>query len=825
MCDTPVRMQNENAQSLPRAWGWLMPALLALVVAWFCWEGLFNPKIPFLPPDSAPWIVYPSPPQGRMLDATPLPAEFHFEFVLAQKPSQGMLDWRCFRRGQIIVNGQTVAKRAADNWKQASQLDVTGQLRQGTNEIEATVWAATGFPALSLRLQTDEGAIETDEAWDVSLAGALRLPADRAGALVEPRRGNSIFGFETTGVALGKTFGIEVVFLVVALAAMFFWRRLRAPRWAWIGLAVAWALLLAHNIACLTVCLGFDARAHLAYVDYILQNGSLPSASQGLEMFQAPLYYILSSNLLYWLHATATTPGGLLVLRVFNLAVGAANVALVYAGLRMIYPVQWRKQIAGAALAAFAPWHLYLLHYTTNEVLCGALGTACVVLGLKCARTEKPIWLAALGAALGAACLTKASAVALAPVLGAMLAGRLIAQKERSPVVWLKTMGLVFGLALAISGWHYWRLWRQYGNPLTGGWNPAMANPWWQQPGCIIPSYFMTFGQALISPFFSGMHSFWDGLYSTLWGDGLGGGGAGFIGRAPWNYDLMTVGFVLALAPSFLLVSGIVVSMIRFVRRPRLDWLLLGGVAMIYLLALAHMSLKLPYYGHAKAFFALAALLPFCALILEGHAFWAGRLGAGFRVGLLTALGLWLINDYAAFWIKPNGSQTRLLTAMDKYYFRQDDAAPDFTRVLTDDPHNDVALEYLALAEQKAGRSDRFAALVNETITNNPADDRITSFAAADLGREGKWEEALKLAEKAAHNSPDDGAIARTWLHVARESGRGAEIMAAGEWLLRDEPGDAEAHATMADVLGRMGRTNAAAMHLSIGKEDGFESP
>jgi len=831
-------MRPGQSPKLPPAWGWLMPALIALALGCLGWQAWRVPKIQFLPPGAAPWIVYPSPVRTHTLEVRFLPAEFHGQIVLERKPTKAMLDWRCFRHGRLTINGQVVSIPESANWKVPAGLEVAALLRAGTNEVVATVWADTGPPALSLRLQTDETTVVTDEHWDVSLAGARRLPANGAGAIVEPQAGNPLFGNESTRAAWAKTLGLESVFLAIsALAALLWWRfraRLedggRKERWlrnlALAGIAMVWLALLAHNIGCLAVRCGFDSAAHLDYIKYIQTNRSLPLANQGLEMFQAPLYYVISAGLLSALHHT-TDLDGLRILRVFHLFVGAANAALVWFGLGLIYPGQWKKPLAGAALAAFAPWQLYLLHYPTNEVLCGALGTAALCLALKCLTFDKdvwrPGWLAALGAALGVGCLTKASALVLLPVVFIALAGQLIAHKQRSALFWLKVMGLVFGVALAIGVWPYWRAWRHFGDPLLGGWSGETGTaPWWQQPGFVTPAYFDSFGRALVSPYFCGLHGFWDGLYSTLWGDGLCGGADKMALAPPWNYDCMTTGYILALVPSLLLVSGAVVTLIEFARKPQTQWLLLGGVAVALLLALAHMNLKLPYLACAKSFFALAAMLPFCAFIVAGFAFWRMRLGAVAGYGLLALLGLWFINDFTAFWIKPDAPHTKLLVARQKFMLGKEDAAPDLERLLQSDPGNRLAAEYLALAELKAGRTNRFEAVVTEAAKNGAVDGELALLATKNMLRQGHFAEALAWARKAAQGAPDDEIIGETWLDLASASKENSEIIAAGEWFLRNDPGSLSAHKMMAEALNRVGETNAAAMHLSIGRATSF---
>ena len=83
---------------------------------------------------------------------------------------------------------------------------------------------------------------------------------------------------------------------------------------------------------------------------------------------------------------------------------------------------------------------------------------------------------------------------------------------------------LAVGLGLAVCGWHYARVWHHFGTPLVGNWSAASGMAWWQDPGYRVAGDYLSFGGPLYAPAYAGYHGVWDGLYSTLWGDGLQGG-------------------------------------------------------------------------------------------------------------------------------------------------------------------------------------------------------------------------------------------------------------------------------------------------------------
>ena len=406
-------------------------------------------------------------------------------------------------------------------------------------------------------------------------------------------------------------------------------------------------------------------------------------------MFQGPLYYVLSACVLWAGHLKTSQWGGLLLLRWFNLLIGGANIALIYFGLRLIFPGEVKKQAAGALLAAFLPAQICLLHYTTNETLSATLMTAAFYLCLRilCAPAPAVGLHAGLGCVIGLALLAKVSAIVFMPVIFAVLAGKLILERQTGPMQWLRAIGLAGLCAALVAGWRYVGVWREFGSPLVGNWDPRVAAPWWQEPGCHTAGYFLSFGRSLTAPLFSGFDSFWDCFYTTLWGDGLAGGAAAANNLPPWNYSLMEAGFLLALAPSALVLTGVCAAVARCLRKPDLTFLLLVGTAGCGGFAILYMSMKLAFYSQGKCFYGLPALLPFCVFGVLGLDFWARR-GRIARVVLGAAMLMWLCNVYASFWIRPGALQTGSITALAKSAKGVDDvdARRAVDRLLQDNP-------------------------------------------------------------------------------------------------------------------------------------------
>ncbi len=647
--------------------------LVLTILAWLVWQCGFNPRIRFLPPDPGRWIVFSLPTEVHPYPAIGLVGTFRRSFVLTEKPAAASLSWRCLTGGEVRFNGTSMPLllSAPGNWKTISRVDVGAYLRQGTNEISVLVTNGLGPPALALELKSGSFSLASDETWEVSVSGSEWRKAQWASTTPRLGGGNGLGSLEGSRQSLLRCWPWLCLFGVVSLGGVFHWQRF-SPRTLLILLGAVWLLLVVHNIPCLTAVRGFDAADHLAYINYIQAHWRLPDAAEGWEMFQAPLYYLTSAVLLALAHADGAQPSGAILLHCLSLVIGTINLALIFCGLRLIFPGDWKKPLAGLVVGTFLPAHIYLTHYVANETL-GAMfvtGALCVALRLLASDAPPARWGVVLGILLGLALMSKASEALAVAVIFGVLAVKLLMRRERSPVVWLRFIGGPLVICLAIGGWHYFRLWRQYGNPLIGNWDRRVYAAWWQSKGYHTPGYYLSFGRSLSHPFFSNVHSFWDGLYATLWGDGLFGGEVNAINRPPWNYDFMTVGYLLALAPAAIVLTGLVRMVAACYRALDLRWLLLLAVGTAFAGAVLLMTLKIPSHAQAKAFYALPAMLPFCAWAAMGMEYWAGR-GKMVRAILGVAMGVWIINVYASFWIRPETAQSELAAAVNKYLVRQ----------------------------------------------------------------------------------------------------------------------------------------------------------
>ena len=601
----------------------------AVSLAWLCSR---DPHIAFLPEDRrAEWILFPSAFGVRAHPVAELEAVFRREFTVDSRPAVGQLSVRAAKRFQLRINSRPIDLRAGRNWKAITVADVAGYLQAGTNTIEARVFNSNGPPALWLELNTGRMTLRSDATWEATLLDSAWRRAVPATVPRLPGPGNPMAGGEATLPALAAVWPLWLVLLGLAVVLWNFGRwgfnRLRpAParasnpprRWPivlpLVLVAILWVVLFVHNTRLVPRSLGFDAGEHLDYIAYLQQHRELPSPDKGWEMFQPPLYYAISATALSSFGLTTSDDAAAIVLRLLTLGFGLAQLTLVFLSLRLLFPGQAGRPLVGLLLAAFLPMQLYLSHYVTNETLGATLVSATLYLSLRLLRAEKAgvMGYAGLGLCLGMALLTKVTGVLLIPFLLIAMAVRRRAPGSAPFTRWYFP-GVMLAVGLAVCGWYYLWIWLHFGKPLVGNWDLITGFRWWQDSGYHTAADFTRFGRSLVQPPFSVFAGFADGIYSTLWGDGLCGGATAWVFRPPWNYDLMCAGYLLAILPTVLVLTGVAAAVGRFLRQPTANWFVLLGFSATVLGALIFMNLKVPSYAQAKAFYGLCALMPLCA--------------------------------------------------------------------------------------------------------------------------------------------------------------------------------------------------------------------
>ena len=259
------------------------------------------------------------------------------------------------------------------------------------------------------------------------------------------------------------------------------------------------ATLVAYTILALAVALltppgeANDEPSHVQNIESIAA-GSLYGITpgSGAESHQAPLYYLALAawqrsvgvepfafvvhgsggpigRRPLWLHngpGESVTQRWIDILRLPGVAMGVATILLTWLAMRFLSISSWTPVIA-AAIVAFVPRFVFLTGVINNDNLATLVGAAatCMATWLVGRRPVewrvRLAWAVAAGVAIGAAVLSKVTAVVLAP--GLVLALLLVVRRPRERLGLLAVIGAV---ALAVSAWWLIRNQMLYGDPV-----------------------------------------------------------------------------------------------------------------------------------------------------------------------------------------------------------------------------------------------------------------------------------------------------------------------------------------------------------------------
>jgi tetratricopeptide (TPR) repeat protein len=775
------------------------------------------------------WIVYPMSIELIGHPAAEQRALFRRSFAIRELPREATLRIRACERFEATINGRTVDVESppGKNWKQSTQIDVLRYLQRGDNNISITVFCFNGPPALWLSLIAGDCSLATDNQWQVSRSGAAERSAAPALAPIESVRGDVIADSERTVESLKACRWTLVLYVGLSflIVAVFVWGQKwlasRFPiRLPWYAVAltvivVLWISLFFNNSLSLNRYLGFDFGAHVEYIDYLQKRRAVPLADEGWELFQPPLYYVLSALCLTSCGLSVGDEGAALLLRFMSLLVFVVRIVLIYACLRLVFPKQARPQQVGLLLAAFIPVHLYMFQFVANEPMMSVFGAGAVYIALRMLgdreyRLGVPV---ALGLCLGAALLTKVTALLPAVVIIGALAAQLVAERRYSPLTWLRTIAAPLLVCLAVSGWYYVCVWRHFGTPFVTNMSVESGFAHWSPPGYSDASYFRRFGRTLDNPFFGGAYSFADGIYSTLWGDGTWGGAPMLETRPPWNYHLMSAGYLLAIIPTVLVLVGAVVALVRFFRRPSAEWLLLIGLAVSLVGAEACFYLEHPISIAVQARFGLIEMVVLCALAGLGFDFLArGRRAIGFLLGV--GLCTWALTSYSSFWIVKSAPDT--LAWRGCVFLTRGDidlSIAEFEQALRLDPNN--ASAHIGLSAALSGRGNIDAAIAHcEQALKTRPDFVAGHFQVANaLAQRGRLEAAIGHYRKAIEIEPDNAKAHYNLATILNQHGEPGAAIAEYRKALEIEPDDSAAQYDFALLLESSGQLDDALVH------------
>jgi hypothetical protein len=643
-----------ESQRTPWKPGWMLAALGVLALGIITLSlRLRDPSVHLLAREGgASWIRYPEPFSHVGRPKQQETALFRRTFTLDQHLSQATLVVRGFQVVVVQLDGNPVGPvpRKPEQWKDPVTIELAPLLKPGRHQL---LFAALNFTGHACALANCQALdLVTDSSWEASRDGASWKPAVCLEAPEEPTLWQGIptvgRGFESLSPWMIALFLAAVGWMLARARGHLRPFRCTPARLRWVLIA-AWVVLAANNILKIPTAYGFDLSGHMDYVHYVAERGRLPLANEGWEMYQAPLYYVLTAFLDRGLGLLAGAPIERW-LRLLPLACGAFQVELAYRTMRHACPDREDLQCVGIWVAGLLPANLYVSQVVGNEPLGAATAAVVALLCVKalCRPTEaKPmrdaVW---IGLALGIALLSKMTAVVWIPLVGFAITAGTLASGRTLRTAAART-GVAWTIAALISGGYYARNWIELGKPLVGNWDWKEINRiWWQDPSYRIPEHLTRFGGSLVQPVYAAVHGFWDAMYSTMWCDGLLGGA---MVPPPWNLDCMLAGAWLGLP----ITAAIVWAMVRVWRRSsagmRAERFAVLAI-LLYVLVALDFYLRLPIYSSAKATYLLGLTPLFALLSARGLAPLLNRLG--FRAAVFGFLLCFGVTSYAAYFVR-----------------------------------------------------------------------------------------------------------------------------------------------------------------------------
>src|SRR5580704_8587405 len=466
------------------------------------------------------------------------------------------------RRRQLEARDRLARERAnsPETWKEPKQFVIPGSLAPGAHQLQIAVFNFNAHPCVWA--SSAELGIQTGVGWFIIESNGKRTPAVSAAQVRLP---DEALLYPTVQTA----FLSRAPWLAAAFVLVFAWtlwssrrphlaesetrRRLTPGRVRWILLA-AWVVLAANNIWQIPNWVGPDLVPHLNYVFYIAEHRSLPLATDGFEMFQSPLFYLMAAPWYGLLAPQVSAIAIVKILRFLPLLCGLAQIEIVYRTSRAVFPDKKDLQILATTIGGLMPMHIYSSQVLGNEPLAGCLTALLILLSVSLIvepLRNRSLWFfVVMGLVWGLAILAKVTPLLLAP----LLIGVIAVHSYKVGGTWRQALvreGMVFGACFLMAGWWFLRNWARLGTPLVTG--LTRGNVWWQDPSYRTVAQLTSFGISLSRPIYGGVWSLWDTIYSSLWLDGNVSGLVIPPHLFHWNADWMLAGAWLGIIPTALL--------------------------------------------------------------------------------------------------------------------------------------------------------------------------------------------------------------------------------------------------------------------------------
>lgn len=377
-----------------------------------------------------------------------------------------------------------------------------------------------------------------------------------------------------------------------------------------------------HNALIHPVVRGFDANTHIQYIDYLKNNQRLPLPYEGFELWQPPLYYILS-----------TAFQDYRLIKLFQVII-----LFFFSVVSFFFFDRGLKNKKVALIACFLisslPVTLYMSLSIGNEYFSAILISLSIIYYL-ITNLNKGINKIIMGILLGFAILAKSTAFVL---VGAIVIDQII--KNKNIIRTLKVLMLSFTVMMLIGGWFYVKNIYLFKNPFIASFDFPRIHPLNQPKTARDFAFFSNMNAFFTMDMFNAHHySFFPGTYFSWFFDGHNT----IVPVQPFS----KAGALLILFSFPIFIFYLKGFVLEIKEKNNHNFILVLYSIMLFLAYILY-NFRLPFFSTVKGSFLLSLILPFAYFTSKGIKLYYKWINY-----ILIYLSFYAIIIIKNFWILP----------------------------------------------------------------------------------------------------------------------------------------------------------------------------
>jgi len=314
--------------------------------------------------------------------------------------------------------------------------------------------------------------------------------------------------------------------------------------------AITWALMTPQN-----------RDFHLGVITRFVDTGRLPIANETDQSYHPPLYYLITAPIFAVTHRPK-------VVQMFSLACAIATLMVFYR-LLVETPLagRMRDRLLCFALVAVNPQVITYGLYISNDTLAILLGAAVALQLWLWLHDPAPARVRWLGVLCGLGLLTKATFVAIVPVIAAAVA--IVSwRRDRAAAVprWLEFASI----AVVLGAYKFIENYVHFGTPIVTNFDAGYSWMAEQMRGRTMPWAYIGFDwhRLLVAPTGDERRPYLELLYQTSWYEFLPM--SNLVAARRWPFYLFaSAAMITAVVPTLVAVAGACRTLVGLPRMPR----------------------------------------------------------------------------------------------------------------------------------------------------------------------------------------------------------------------------------------------------------------